>query len=870
MPNRRFFRTFLLFTFFIISTRSCPTKIQSACDCANDQEGIVLQCVGQNIHDLVRLLLTNQAQLGLVRQLTIQNSPVVNLTSRFFDGLYIKKLAIQNCDIQHVDSHAFDGLANTLQDLNLAHNKIKEMPSDALVRLSSLLTINLSNNSIGDLKAEHALPSLQKLFEVNLGNNEISDVHKSFFDNVKNNIQSVNLGHNELKAVPASALRGFRQLVALHLHSNKIQTLDSLSFMNLPVVSLLNLANNQIRSISRQAFINVPKLRYFYLTDNAIEDVLPSQFASFEQLEMLDMTNNRISNLDAKSFSNLPQLKQLYLGNNRIAHIQPEAFTNSSINVLILESNQLEEVNEQMIRGLPQLQQISLKENKIKTVSQNAFYDTPSLVMIDLSHNQIFDLAPSTFVTLQNILLLDLSYNKILRVPYSAFGRRVVTVLLQENPLVCSERIHMLQQGVGVLIPTQEDVVCGPQRSINNTISQQQKSETISTKSATNETVSTTNPLQTHQNPILHNEDNIREAFRQAEFEQQQFEKQSGLVTPINHNDEPRLNPTVPPIPGISTEQDRSEEIPSRPNGRTSTIGSELPIHRLNIGNNIQRLSTTQRSEQMDKTKELQSTRQPTTPTKSDDLATNGTRFVSDLETTTVDIANIPGRLYPLPVPFLTGPQNIHQAISLGSQTLPPSIVIANRGEVDTNKIHSSEQPTITTSSKGTDKPVAIEEKRRNEIFDIDELNRRIEHTSHDSAASTNHAAVDTAVIQGDRNLPTLMMIICLSTVAVVLVAVFVGMCFVYRRRGGMPFAGSSNSSVTTRSNTYYGTSSNIVQHPTTSTHQFLTQNQFNASQLSTLQRARNNSNTYATPTAADDVYTWLYAPGPYSAYPNK
>lgn len=34
--------------------------------------------------------------------------------------------------------------------------------------------------------------------------------------------------------------------------------------------------------------------------------------------------------------------------------------------------------------------------------------------------------------------------------------------LTTENPLVCSERVHMLQQGVGIYIASSEDVICGP------------------------------------------------------------------------------------------------------------------------------------------------------------------------------------------------------------------------------------------------------------------------------------------------------------------------------------------------------------------------------------------------------------------------
>lgn len=85
------------------------------------------------------------------------------------------------------------------------------------------------------------------------------------------------------------ALRGFRQLMALHIHNNQLRTLGSLSFMNLPILNLLNLASNRVDSIHRQAFLNVPQLRYLYMTDNHLGEILPHQFASFEQLEMIDL-----------------------------------------------------------------------------------------------------------------------------------------------------------------------------------------------------------------------------------------------------------------------------------------------------------------------------------------------------------------------------------------------------------------------------------------------------------------------------------------------------------------------------------------------------------------------------------------------------
>ncbi|KAI6177317.1 hypothetical protein M3Y97_00893500 [Aphelenchoides bicaudatus] len=797
----------ILFFLCLVSTAiACPVAVRNICTCQNDQEGVVLQCVGQPLEKLVQSLLVNQAQLGLIKQLTIQQSPAVaNLTAKFFDGLYIKKLIVQGSGLERIDAHAFDGLANTLQELNLAHNKIKEFPADTLNKLSSLLSLDLSNNSITDLTSKHVLPTLPKLFEINLGTNKIGDVHKNFFDGVKNNIQSINLGHNELKSVPASALRGFRQLMALHLHNNKIGALDSLSFMNLPVVNLLNLANNRIKSISRQAFINVPSLRYLYLTENKIEEVLPHQFGSFEQLEMLDLSNNRLSNLTTNSFANLPQLKQLYLGSNRIIEIQPNAFANSSVTVLVLEANQLKEITETMFKGMAQLQQLSLKENRINNINQNAFHDTLALVMVDLSHNEIFDLAPATFVSQPNMLLIDMSHNKILRVPYSAFG---------QNPLVCTEKIHMLQQGVGMLISNNEDIICGAQRTVDKTINEQ-NNKVIQPVDSANKTVIKAQDFSSdpavqqpnlkqsgfQPNPVLHNEDLLAAAFRQAEEDDRKFRERGGFVPRGDeHQNEPQLNPTVPPLPNLSNE--RSNEVLQRPSTTANSMtenrktAPELTIRPLTTGTN-----------------------QETAPEKSSFLLTSSGE-VSDFEP-------------------------------------PPPSILDNRIELTPESTQSNPlTPSLNPTKSSPKSSTTTKSHEQNEPFSVEDLQRV--STSQQTPSTTN------VELRGDRSLPTLLIIICLSTVGVVVTAVFIGLCFVNRRSGQQQFFGSSNSSLTARSNSYYGTNTLVHQHPNSQT--YISPNQFDAAQMGTMQRTRRNSTTYATPTPInDDVYTWLYTPGPYA-----
>lgn len=81
--------------------------------------------------------------------------------------------------------------------------------------------------------------------------------------------------------------------------------------------------------------------------------------------------------------------------------------------------------------------------------------------MLDLAKNQLTEIAPTTFLAQLNLLLVDLSENKLPKTPYSAFNSRVGTVLLKENPLVCTENLHMLQQGTGVYVRDSPDIICG-------------------------------------------------------------------------------------------------------------------------------------------------------------------------------------------------------------------------------------------------------------------------------------------------------------------------------------------------------------------------------------------------------------------------
>ncbi|CAD6187477.1 unnamed protein product [Caenorhabditis auriculariae] len=732
----------LLIGFLICSIElvaSCPQPVAQVCQCADLHNGVILDCSNAEAQQTLQILRTNQALLGLIQSLTMRNAQLKTISPSLFSGLYIKKLDLSYNNIHEVDDHAFDGLSSVLQELILHHNNITKLPVKALGSLPMLLSLDISNNTIPEIGESDILPTMPKLYDINLGSNLINNVHTNTFQNIRGSIQTINLGHNKLNAVPSSAIRGLKQLQSLHLHRNNIKQLEALNFLNLPVLNLLNLAANRITEINRQAFLNVPNLRYLYLTDNQIVKLLPHQFATFDQLEMLDLTNNLIDEIPSECFSQLSQLRQLYLGNNRIKGIGQNAFINSTIVVLVLSGNQLTTVPEGVVTGLSNLQQLSLKANQIKEIHQNAFYNAPSLVMIDLSNNQLQDIAPSTFLAQLNLLLIDLTANKIVRTPYAAFNRRVGTVLLKENPLVCTEKIHMLQDGTGINIQDSEDIVCGgtPKPKLVPTTPSPVQMRKMSPKKAIIQPLSETSVSPSG-------------AFQQA-----------GLVPGLGQ---------LPEAPLTSIRRTPSRFIQDSAAPRLST--SEVPeSEQLPSLENVEIPSLDGLTPEMKPIEPIPSY----LPTRNEPITTTlGPRLYTD-------IADNPNLIHPFPVPFLKRGPQLNQSSRVKSSetevkpvevhTLPPSILIEPGS---TPKFNTTQQ----------------EETERFEEFALKSQAKEIDEPFSPKQQTSKFS------------FPTTIVMICVGTALVVMVAVSVGLC-VSRHRHLQRFESSYSESSVARTNDY-------------------------------------------------------------------
>ncbi|KAL1240290.1 Leucine-rich repeat-containing protein [Trichinella spiralis] len=414
----------------------CPDvfKENNACTCLSYLDGAVIRCKGPEAPYVIEKLKTEPV---VIRELAIEDADIIEIGPRAFRNMKISSLILDNNRIRALHKDAFVGLEQSLVSLSVAHNKLTEIPTDALANLQTLQVLNLKCNNIGNIYTS-ALHNLSSLIELNLACNQICKIAGSAFEPIKTTLQSLILDDNCLREVPAEALRNFNNLLALHLQNNNIETIEKLQLMNMVSLLMVRLSYNKIKSVDRYGFNNIPHLRYLFLDHNELAVLEPNVLQQFQFLEIADLSYNSIAEIPAGAFQRLEHLLQLNLEGNAIRDIAPNAFAQTPLLLLLLGQNCLTGIGTQVFTGVPFLRQISLAHNNIKNLEPFAFAAMPNLQLLDLSNNKLDSIFPATLT------------------PNFAS-----TVILSENPLVCGPNgYHVIKGGSPILLLNEPNHIC--------------------------------------------------------------------------------------------------------------------------------------------------------------------------------------------------------------------------------------------------------------------------------------------------------------------------------------------------------------------------------------------------------------------------
>ena len=177
------------------------------------------------------------------------------------------------CLFQSVARGAFVRLVS-LRLLTIHHNKLESIFQIPI----SLLELDVRHNNIKKLPPNRVWPTMNALLSLNLDDNSLGDVLEggSFSNLIA--LQKLSLRRNKITKLPRDALGGISSLQYVFLDGNEISELERAAFGNLPVMFQITLSNNSISTIEVKAFEGLLQLLTLNLSSNGITYLKPGVF----------------------------------------------------------------------------------------------------------------------------------------------------------------------------------------------------------------------------------------------------------------------------------------------------------------------------------------------------------------------------------------------------------------------------------------------------------------------------------------------------------------------------------------------------------------------------------------------------------------
>ena len=251
--------------------------------------------------------------------------------------------------------------------------------------------VNLSNNQIGILKLENLDNNkFESLIELDLSQNRIKEIQIDYF-RVFPHLRKLNLSANTLSDLENVFTQGLRNLVDLDLSQTDIDDKVLRQIKALVNLEKLNLSSNkQLTKLDLRSFT---RLKEVQANNNSISDI---QIFPENTLKVLNLSNNQIKQLEYSVFEKLNNLEELDLSGNGLTSenffSDEKVFVlskNSNLKILRLSNN---EIKNDFIKALSenctQLIELDLYRNKLESIDREDFKKFTNLQKLNLGYNQ--------------------------------------------------------------------------------------------------------------------------------------------------------------------------------------------------------------------------------------------------------------------------------------------------------------------------------------------------------------------------------------------------------------------------------------------------------------------------------------------------
>ncbi|PRP76294.1 hypothetical protein PROFUN_07816 [Planoprotostelium fungivorum] len=367
--------------------------------------------------------LTNVVELRLNDNLFTDTSLFVNLPKTIttldlsgnqYNGSILSLSSLTALELLHIDRNGFvDDLISltqltSLRELNASFNAFNSIIPNNISSLSQLVSLDLSHNS--NLTAEIPdLSNLTSLVTLNFSNNRINgslEGLSSLF-----NLAELDISDNEIVG-DLSLLNNLGSLVKMNLSFNEMKNLQG---FNLTLMSStlrhIDISHCDLSGSLPQSFNRLPLLEELLLNDNKIASMSQSD-VNMTSLQTLVVSRNRLSTVgDMSIYNAMSSLQILRLdGNNYNSGL--ERLTNLSLLQSLNVSHNSLGVDVSILPSFPSLQTMDLSFNRLKGNASLLSTQT-SLRYLDVSYNNLGGSLGSSILSMHNLTHLNLSHNMI-------------------------------------------------------------------------------------------------------------------------------------------------------------------------------------------------------------------------------------------------------------------------------------------------------------------------------------------------------------------------------------------------------------------------------------------------------------------------
>ncbi|VDD90641.1 unnamed protein product [Enterobius vermicularis] len=242
-------------------------------------------------------------------------------------------------------------------------------------------------------------------------------------------IDSLLILDTAIPALPANAFRGFT-ILRIVLNRCTLSQIDDNAFDGPLLDSLveLDLSDNQLGGVPQTGVPRLRNLRKLYLNRNRINQLDSNSFIRYESrdlLQKLELASNRLTNQglgDSTVFRPLRSLQELSLETNALTQIPSASLVNQRQTMTNLNLG-LNQINDVPVGALdfPNLNSLSLEFNGITRIAPEAFQGVPSLQFLYLTGNKFPSWQPEMFRYIGQLRTLGIGETPISVIPNNAF-----------------------------------------------------------------------------------------------------------------------------------------------------------------------------------------------------------------------------------------------------------------------------------------------------------------------------------------------------------------------------------------------------------------------------------------------------------------